>query len=107
MCDLILAKSNLLRGRRSPNGSLAFGNIYSETLSSACKKLLPIFREVASDQSCLLQSRAGLSLLQSSGLGQLVLAKQAQAPLRFVEDALKQRGSVKVMPLAYCFCSAQ
>ena len=55
----------------------------------------------------LLQSRAGMSLLLASGLGELVLAKQAQAPLRFVEDALKQRGSVRVMPLAYCFCSAQ
>ena len=57
----------------------------------------------------LLQSRAGLSLLQASGVGELVLAKQlqAQAPLRFVENALRNRGNVRVTPLAYCFCTLQ
>ena len=57
----------------------------------------------------LLQSRAGLSLLQSSGIGELVLARQlqAQAPLRFIENALRSPGNARVTPLAYCFCTLQ
>ncbi|GHC11799.1 signal peptide peptidase SppA [Thermomonas carbonis] len=57
----------------------------------------------------MLQSRAGLSLLQASGIGELVLARQlqAQAPLRFIENALRNRGNVRVTPLAYCFCTVQ
>ena len=57
----------------------------------------------------LLQSRAGLSLLQSSGIGELVLARQlqAQAPLRFIDNALRNHGNVRVTPLAYCFCTLQ
>ena len=57
----------------------------------------------------MLQSRAGLSLLQASGVGELVLARQlqAQAPLRFIDNALRNRGNVRVTPLAYCFCTLQ
>ena len=57
----------------------------------------------------MLQSRAGLSLLQASGIGELVLAKQleAQAPLRFIENALRTPGNARVTPLAYCFCMPQ
>jgi len=59
----------------------------------------------------LVSSRAGLGLLRASGVGEALLlehvAAQAGAPLRFVERAMKQRGNVRVMPLAHCFCSAQ
>jgi len=57
----------------------------------------------------MLQSRAGVSLLQASGVGELVLARQlqAQAPLRFIDNALRNRGNVRVTPLAYCFCTLQ
>jgi protease-4 len=57
----------------------------------------------------MLQSRAGLSLLQASGVGELVLARQlqAQAPLRFIDNALRNHGNVRVTPLAYCFCTLQ
>ncbi|HSD17578.1 MAG TPA: signal peptide peptidase SppA [Thermomonas sp.] len=57
----------------------------------------------------MLQSRAGLSLLQASGVGDLVLARQlqAQAPLRFIDNALRNRGNARVTPLAYCFCTLQ
>ena len=57
----------------------------------------------------MLQSRAGLSLLQASGIGELVLARQlqAQAPLRFIENALRTPGNARVTPLAYCFCTVQ
>ena len=59
----------------------------------------------------LVSSRAGLSLLRASGIGEALLlehvASQAGTPLRFVENALKNRGSVRVTPLAHCFCSAQ
>jgi len=57
----------------------------------------------------MLQSRAGVSLLQASGVGELVLARQlqAQAPLRFIDNSLRNRGNVRVTPLAYCFCTLQ
>ncbi|WP_374605986.1 signal peptide peptidase SppA [Thermomonas sp.] len=57
----------------------------------------------------MLQSRAGLSVLQASGIGELVLARQlqAQAPLRFIENALRTPGNARVTPLAYCFCMPQ
>ena len=57
----------------------------------------------------MLQSRAGLSLLQASGIGELVLARQlqAQAPLRFIENALRTPGNARVTPVAYCFCMPQ
>lgn len=57
----------------------------------------------------LVESRAGLGLLRASGIGEALLlqhvAAQAAAPLRFVEAALKHRGSVRVMPLVHCFCN--
>ena len=54
----------------------------------------------------LMQSRAGLGLLRGTGLGELLLASRAheQAPLRFVQAALEQRGQARVKALAYCFC---
>ncbi len=59
----------------------------------------------------LVSSHAGLGLLRASGIGEALLLQhvtsQAATPLRFVENALKQRGSVRVTPLAHCFCSAQ
>ena len=58
----------------------------------------------------LIESRAGLGLLRASGIGEALLlqhvAEQAGAPLRFVGNALKQRGGVRVTPLAHCLCSA-
>ncbi len=58
--------------------------------------------------SDLMQSRAGLGLLRT-GMGELLLAGRAHAlaqdaPLRFVQDALEQRGKARVKALAYCFC---
>ena len=55
----------------------------------------------------LLQSRASLSLLRASGIDQLLLASRAHdpAPLRFLQEALQRRGSVRAVPLAYCFCT--
>ena len=59
----------------------------------------------------LVSSRASLSLLRASGVGEALLlqhvASQAAAPLRFVDNALKHRGNARVMPLAHCFCNAQ
>jgi protease-4 len=59
----------------------------------------------------LVASRAGLGLLRASGVGEALLlehvASQAGAPLRFVENALQNRGRVRVTPLAHCLCSAQ
>jgi protease-4 len=58
----------------------------------------------------LVGSRAGMALLRASGVGEALLlehvATQAATPLRFVQNALKQRGGVRVTPLAHCFCSA-
>ena len=57
----------------------------------------------------MLQSRAGLALLQDSGTAELLLARrvQAQPALRFVQDALDTRGKQRVKALAYCFCTPQ
>ncbi|MFN3310932.1 MAG: hypothetical protein ACK40R_04385, partial [Thermomonas sp.] len=57
----------------------------------------------------LMQSRAGLALLRTSGAGDLLLASrlhalQQAAPLRFVQTALERRGPARVTALAYCFC---
>ena len=58
----------------------------------------------------LVGSRAGLGLLRATGVGEALLlehvATQSATPLRFVQNALKQRGSARVTPLALCFCSA-
>ena len=57
----------------------------------------------------LVESRVGLGLLRASGVGEALLlehvAVQAGTPLRFVQNALKNRGKVRVTPLAHCFCS--
>ncbi len=57
----------------------------------------------------LVGSRAGMGLLRATGLGEALLlehvAAQAATPLRFLQNALKQRGNVRVTPLAHCFCS--
>lgn len=55
----------------------------------------------------MLQSRAGLALLQDSGTAELLLARrvQVQPALRFVQDALDTRGKQRVKALAYCFCA--
>ena len=59
----------------------------------------------------LVSSRAGLGLLRASGIGEALLlehvASQSDTPLRFVQNALENRGNVRVTPLAHCFCSAQ
>ena len=58
----------------------------------------------------LVGSRAGLGLLRATGVGEALLlehvATQSATPMRFVQNALKQRGNVRVTPLAHCFCSA-
>ncbi len=58
----------------------------------------------------LVGSRAGIGLLRATGVGEALLlehvATQSATPLRFVQNALKQRGNVRVTPLAHCFCSA-
>ena len=52
-------------------------------------------------------SRVGAALLQDSGLARAALAQampEAEAQLRFVENALKDRNGTPVKSLAYCFC---
>jgi protease-4 len=55
----------------------------------------------------MLQSRAGLALLQHSGSAELLLARrvQEQPVFRFVQDALDTPGQQRVKALAYCLCS--
>ena len=57
----------------------------------------------------LVSSKAGMALLRASGIGEALLlehvASQARVPLKLLDDAIKQRGSVRVMPLAHCFCT--
>ena len=59
----------------------------------------------------LVSSRVGLGLLRGTGVGEALLlehmARQAGGPLRFVENAWKNRGKVRITPLAHCFCSAR
>ena len=52
-------------------------------------------------------SRLGAALLQDSSLARVALARtmpEAEAQLRFVENALKDRTGAPVKALAYCFC---
>ena len=52
-------------------------------------------------------SRVGAALLQDSGLARAALARtmpETEAQLRFVENAVKERGGAPVKSLAYCFC---
>ncbi|MDI1252175.1 signal peptide peptidase SppA [Thermomonas sp.] len=55
------------------------------------------------------QSRAGLALLRASGIGETLLLQhlKAQAPLRLLDTVMQQRGNVRVMPLAHCFCAVE
>jgi len=57
----------------------------------------------------MLQSRAGMALLQHSGSAELLLARrvQEQPVFRFVQDALAKPGNQRVKALAYCFCTPQ
>ncbi len=53
-------------------------------------------------------SRIGAALLEDSGLARAALARtmpETEAQLRFVENAVKDRGGAPVKSLAYCFCS--
>ena len=55
----------------------------------------------------MLESRAGLALLRSSGTAELLLARRLadHSPLRFVESALSRGGKARVQPMAHCFCT--
>ena len=55
----------------------------------------------------VLESRIGARLLADAGPLAPLLAERAQAsaPLRFVQNALAQRGQPRITALAYCFCS--
>lgn len=57
----------------------------------------------------MLQSRAGIALLQHSGSAELLLARhvQEQPVFRFMQDALAKPGNQRVKALAYCFCTPQ
>jgi protease-4 len=57
----------------------------------------------------MLQSRAGMALLQHSGSAEMLLARrvQEQPVFRFVQDALAKPGNQRVKALAYCFCTPQ
>ena len=52
------------------------------------------------------QSRAGLAMLRASGIGESLMVQhvKAQAPLRLLDTVIQQRGNVRVLPLAHCFC---
>ncbi|WP_240125451.1 signal peptide peptidase SppA [Thermomonas alba] len=59
--------------------------------------------------SDLMQSRAGLALLRTTGAADWLLASRLHglsqtAPLRFAQAALDRRGPPRVTALAYCFC---
>ena len=55
----------------------------------------------------MLESRIGGAMLRASGTGELLLARRLaeQAPLQFIENALKRSGNVRVQPMAHCFCT--
>ena len=57
----------------------------------------------------MLQSRAGMALLQHSGSAEMLLARrvQEQPVFRFVQDALAKPDNQRVKALAYCFCTPQ
>ncbi|MFT4178809.1 MAG: signal peptide peptidase SppA [Thermomonas sp.] len=54
----------------------------------------------------MLESRAGIALLRSSGLGETLLLKrlQQQPAMQFIDSALKRSGNARVVPLAHCLC---
>ncbi len=55
------------------------------------------------------ESRVGMSLLRTSGVGEALLLQhvKAQAPLRLLDTVMQQRGKVRVLPLAHCFCAVE
>ncbi len=55
----------------------------------------------------MLESRIGGAMLRASGTGELLLARRLaeQAPLQFIENALKRSSNVRVQPMAHCFCT--
>ena len=57
----------------------------------------------------LVESRAGLALLRASGIGESLMLQHVrdQVPLRVLDSAMQQHGKVRVLPLAYCFCTAE
>ncbi len=57
----------------------------------------------------LVESRVGLSLLRASGMGEALLLQhvKSQAPLRLLDTVIQQRGKVRVLPLAHCFCAVE
>jgi protease-4 len=59
--------------------------------------------------SGLVGSHAGLAMLRSSGIGEVLMLQhvKAQAPLRLLDTVLQQRGNVRVLPLAHCFCAVE
>ena len=56
-----------------------------------------------------IESRAGLAMLRASGIGESLLLQhvKAQAPLRLLDTLVQQRGNVRVLPLAHCFCAVE
>ena len=57
----------------------------------------------------LVESRIGMTLLRASGVGEALLLQhvKAQAPLRLLDTVMQQRGNVRVLPLAHCFCAVE
>ncbi|MGV8943713.1 signal peptide peptidase SppA [Thermomonas sp.] len=55
------------------------------------------------------ESRAGLAMLRASGVGESLMLQhiKQQAPLRLLDTLVQQRGTVRVLPLAHCFCAAE
>ena len=59
--------------------------------------------------SGLVESHAGVALLRSSGIGEVMMLQhiKAQAPLRLLDTLMQKSGNVRVMPLAHCFCAVE
>ena len=57
----------------------------------------------------LIDSRIGMSMLRASGVGEALLLQhvKAQASLRLLDTLMQQRGKVRVLPLAHCFCAVE
>lgn len=55
----------------------------------------------------MLESRAGLAVLQAFGGGEPLLARRLaeRSPLRVIEQALARDGNARVQAMAHCFCT--
>ena len=55
------------------------------------------------------ESRVGLAMLRASGIGESLMLQhvKAQAPLRLLDTLMQQTGSMRVQPLAHCFCAVE